>query len=129
MKTDAIVVKPSKIDRKGLFAVRDFKKGEVVTHWDTSHVVAKDQYNQLPPDIKEHTSNAGEDMYIIVQEPECFMNHSCEPNTYVDFARDIALRDIKKGEEITSDYSSDSVGELSFTCNCASKNCKVTIYL
>jgi len=123
-----IVVKTSQIDRKGIFASRDFKKGETVTVWDTSHIISPDEYDKQPEDVKEHISNLGNGQYLIVQEPESFINHSCEPNTHVVGTSDVALRDIKKGEEITSDFTSDAVGKYSFECNCGSKTCKGVIY-
>ncbi len=60
-----------------------------------------------------------------MQSPERFVNHSCDANTSVKNKCDIASRDIKKGEEITSDYSNQGV-EL-FKCCCGSKNCKKII--
>ncbi|MCK5107688.1 MAG: ASCH domain-containing protein [Nanoarchaeota archaeon] len=38
-----------------------------------------------------------------------------------------AARDIKKGEEITSDYSDEMVPGTEMFCNCGSKNCKKII--
>lgn len=128
MKSDDVVVKNSKIDRKGIFAVRNFKKGEAVTKWDSTDIISPEEYGALTDDIKEHVSNLGNDKYLIIKPPERFINHSCNPNTSVDNAKDVALRDIKKGEEITSDYSTDSIGKYSFKCNCGSKNCKGVIY-
>ena len=121
-------IKKSKIDRQGLFANRNFKKGEVVTKWDTSKVISPEEYEKISDEVKEHISNLGNGKYLIVQAPEKYINHSCDPNTYVYNAQDIALRDINSREEITSDYSTDSIGKHSFKCNCGSINCKQIIY-
>jgi len=60
-----------------------------------------------------------DDSYFLMQSPEKFVNHSCEPNTKAINKSDVAIRDIKDGEEITSSYlKPDS------KCNCGSKNCK-----
>ena len=60
------------------------------------------------------------------------LNHSCEPNTaIIGTKKIIALRNIKKGEEITIDYSmtdGDLLWELEYTCGCKSKNCRKAIH-
>lgn len=47
----------------------------------------------------------------LYSEPERFVNHSPNPNTYQDLVKkcDIALRDIEKGEMITTDATKDDV--------------------
>jgi len=58
-----------------------------------------------------------------MQVPEKYVNHSCNANTRVGNQCDIAIRDIKKGEEITSDYGKEG-SFISFKCECGSKNCR-----
>jgi len=57
-----------------------------------------------------------------------FINHSCKPNCYTTVIGDtiwiIAARNIRKGEELTYDYSTD--GEGSIPCRCK-PGCKVMI--
>ena len=60
-------------------------------------------------------------MYFLMQIPERYVNHSCNANTFVKNNSDIAIRDIKKGEEITSNYSDSE--PLDFECKCGSENC------
>lgn len=57
-----------------------------------------------------------------MQPPERYVNHSCDPNTKAINNSDVAVRDIKIDEEITSDYTG-SVSK-SFQCRCGSKNCR-----
>ena len=49
-----------------------------------------------------------------------FINHSCKPNCYTQIVGEtiwiIAARNIRKGEELTYDYSTD--GEASIQCRC-----------
>jgi len=58
-----------------------------------------------------------------------FLNHSCESNTRIDFdlMGCIAIKDIKKGDEITFNYLSTEYDLKSknehFPCFCGSKNC------
>ena len=57
-----------------------------------------------------------------------YINHACEPNCYTRVLGDtiwiIAARNIRKGEELTYDYSTD--GEGSISCRCR-PGCKVMI--
>lgn len=55
-------------------------------------------------------------------------NHSCNPNLRVSgFNKLVARRAIDKGEELTIDYGSISVGSgvtIIENCNCGSQNCR-----
>lgn len=58
---------------------------------------------------------------------ENFLNHSCQPNSYVNFyTLDlIALKDILLDETVTYNYfTSDWGGEDNFVCSCNSPHCK-----
>ena len=58
-----------------------------------------------------------------MQEPEKYVNHSCNPNTKYGNYSDIVIRDIKKGKEITGNYSDiDSINDIE-KYNCRSINC------
>lgn len=56
-----------------------------------------------------------------------FINHSCEPNTYLRVLRNrvefYALRTIKKGEELSCDYG-ETHHEGTLPCKCGAKNCR-----
>jgi D-alanine-D-alanine ligase len=52
-------------------------------------------------------------------------NHSCDPNCAYDGLDVVALRKIKKGEELTLDYAQFLDKNMEpFHCNCGSKNCR-----
>ena len=121
-----IIVKKSKISKKGVFAARDFKKGEVVLKWKPK-ILGKSKIEELRDDQKHYIHKVGKNKYFLMQSPEKFVNHSCEANTRVKNRCDVAIRDIKKGEEITSDYGKD--GPVSFECRCGSKKCRGVINL
>lgn len=122
----SIIVKKSRIHGKGVFARRDIKKGEVVLKWDISHQLKKSEVDKLTAKQKGYVSYMNK-KYVLMQPPAKYVNHSCEPNTLPKNHRDIAIRDIKKGEEITSNYSKESVSGTAMGCKCGSKNCKVII--
>lgn len=118
-----IIVKKSKIDKKGVFAARKFKKDEVVLKWHPK-ILKKLEVDKLPDKEKHYVYQKNKKRFLM-QPPERFINHSCEPNTRVKKYCDIAIRDIKHGEEITSDY--EKGGLISFQCQCGSKNCRKVI--
>lgn len=118
-----VIVKDSKIHEKGVFANRDFKKGYIVIKWDTSHVLNKEEVDNLSEIEKRYVSYDGE-KYILMQPPARYVNHSCEANTTIKNDCDVAKRDIKKGEEITGDYSEDLAPDFEMKCNCGSKKCR-----
>jgi hypothetical protein len=56
-----------------------------------------------------------------------FMNHSCAPTCLSPgFDFDIAVRDMKAGDELTCDYAMLNIEE-SFACACGVSNCRRTI--
>lgn len=56
-----------------------------------------------------------------------FINHSCDPNTYLRVMKDrvefYALRNIKKGEELSCDYG-ETHHEGTLPCRCGAANCR-----
>lgn len=124
--TNNVVVKESKINNKGVFAARDFKKGEAVLKWHTDSILTVEQVAKLPASERHYIANYAGGKFLHQQEPERYVNHSCDPNTETGEDCDIAIRDIKAGEEITSDYSKSKM-LMHFECNCGSKNCKKNI--
>jgi SET domain-containing protein len=94
---------------EGVFANRNFKKGEVVIRYRLKPLT-RQEWEKLPEDEKEFTHTHRGQVYLY-SEPERFVNHSDRPNTYQDLEKhqDIALRDIGTGEEITTDATADDV--------------------
>ena len=90
---------------------------------------------------KERTKYPDHDYFLYVEGQYYFQgglhprlngshNHSCDPNAYIeDYMMSRALRDIKKGEEITVDYGTfiDHKGVILESCKCGSKNCREKI--
>jgi SET domain-containing protein len=121
-----IIIKDSKIEGKGAFANHDFKIGEVIIDWnDCSEILSEEQFKQLTKNEKRYVSFINK-KYIHFFEPARYVNHSCNPNTTTKNNCDIAIKNIKKGEEITTNYLKE-VPELNMKCNCGSKNCKGVI--
>ncbi len=119
-------MKKSKISGKGVFALRDFKRGEIVLKWKPK-LIKKSEVKLLSPREKTYIVHLSK-KYMLMQSPERYINHSCEANTTVKNNSDVAARHIKKGEEITSDYiKTKTKGENNFKCKCGSKKCRKII--
>jgi|SRR3989344_2820114 len=124
-----VEVKISKINGKGVFALKNFKLGEVVIDWSScSEVISREKFLKMSGRDKKYVSFVEEE-FIIFREPAKFVNHSCNPNTKVRGKANIAVRDIEEGEEITTDYTLETDHTLEnasveFKCRCRSKNCE-----
>ena len=126
MTSDDVEVRPSRIQGRGLYALRGFTPGEVVLRWNVSHRISSGALNLLSEDERRYIHPFSDNEMIIVQPPERFVNHSCDNNTVVVNFSDVAIASIAAGDEITSDYGSDGAA-ISFKCACGSLNCRGTV--
>lgn len=103
----SVIVGKGKLAGKGVFADRDFKKGEVVIKYNLKPLTFE-EYRKLEKKEKIFTHSHFGQIYLY-SEPERYVNHSFDGNVYQDLKNqcDIALRDIKKGEEVTGDATKD----------------------
>lgn len=120
----SVIIKKSPIQGKGVFANRDFKKGEVVISWESYPLLTKDEVTKLSPSEKRFVSHFKRDKYILYGIPARYVNHSCNPNTCPHNGADVAMRTIKKEEEITADYTTEGFCGKPFRCSCGSSKCK-----
>jgi SET domain-containing protein len=121
---DNVYVGNSEIKDNGVFAARDFKSGDVVIKWHPK-VIDEKELKKLSKDERRYISSAGGGKYYVMQPPEKFVDHSCDPNTKTQNDSDVAIRNIEKDEEITSDYCEGNLVE--FKCNCGKPNCRGVI--
>jgi SET domain-containing protein len=122
----AVEIKSSKIQGKGVFAASNFKKGDVVMKWDASIMLTEKQAKKIAQKDRKYLVFY-KSKYILAQPPEKYLNHSCTPNTKEGKLCDIALRNIKKGEELTTDYSIDAPPHIKMKCRCGCRNCRKII--
>lgn len=104
-----VIIGEGKMSGKGVYANKDFKKGEVVIQYSLQPLTSE-EWEKLPESEKMFTHTHWGQMYLY-SEPERYVNHSATPNTCQDLVKkqDIALRDIKKGEMITGDATKDDI--------------------
>ncbi|MBI3335915.1 MAG: SET domain-containing protein [Candidatus Portnoybacteria bacterium] len=104
-----IIIGKGNLAGKGVYANRDFKKGEVVVKYNLTPLT-EEEFENLPKSEKMFTHTHWGTI-MLYAEPERYVNHSENPNIYPDLIKqcDIALRDIKKGEEVTGDAARDDI--------------------
>ncbi len=102
--------------------------GELIAVW-TGRIVSTEQLDELPEEIRRHTVQVEEGLYLASHAPDegpDFINHSCEPNAGLDGQIAIvALTRIQPGEEVTIDYAMcDGSPYDEFDCACGSAICR-----
>jgi SET domain-containing protein len=129
-----IEVRPSPIQGRGMFTTAPIRAGEVVIVWGGELFTGEDV--QAGKARQDSVAAIGEDLYLAdpVDAPDCpdyFLNHSCDPNVWMqDAVTLIARRDIAPGEELTADYALWEVDEdwtLPEKCRCGSPLCRTII--
>ena len=131
-------VRESLIEGKGIFAARHIADGEVICTFDGTRYripELKELYAQGVERVDDPLQ-IGRDLYIDLDEPYIYSNHSCAPNAGMrGEAIMFALRNINPGEEITYDYSTtewtdDEAWGVNWTdtwripCCCGSQQCR-----
>ena len=100
---------------KSVCAHTDLQEGWVVHDLTNGELVSEPTRTSIQIDEKSHVED----------EVGGCINHSCQPSCKVNTFFVIALRDIKKGEEITFDYNQNEDTLASpFECGCCSKTIK-----
>ena len=126
-----VEIRDKAIDGKGLFAKEDINKDEIV-FIQGGHILTKDKIYTSGVINSYHPIS---DLYYLgalnkdeEDKIKLYENHSCNPNVglhgEITF---IAMRDIKKDEELTIDYAFIDNEDYEFKCNCGSDNCRGTI--
>lgn len=130
IKMNIIIKKIGKKGR-GVFASKNFKKNEIMLKIKHKKLLSDKEASKVSYHYQNHMSYVGNGKYAIMGIPERYINHSCDPNAYfkhVDSKNEllIAIKPIKKGQEIVCDYTIDSNPEDKWwmKCVCKSKNCR-----
>jgi hypothetical protein len=99
----------------------------MILRWDTSHTLTKAEAEKIPESEHNYISSLDGKRFIHMQVPERYVNHSCKANTTAKNHCDVAVCDIKKGEEITANYSEEMIPGIEMECCCGNKNCRKII--
>lgn len=103
------IIKDSSIEGKGLFADEDILKGTITWEFFSGFDIILDELKWKDVNSNYFKKYAFRDKqtgkWIISLDGDQYTNHSHNPNTGpLPDGKMIALRDIKKGEEITCNY-------------------------
>ena len=130
--------KNSKIHGIGLFANIDIQKKSKIIEY-IGEKISADEGERRYQELKKNASDKDGTVYIFGIDDDIsidgnvsenyakFANHSCDPNCESQNIEGkiyfVALRDIKKDEEVTLDYGfdKDELGE--HKCKCGAQNC------
>ncbi len=145
-KALAFAVRKSVIHGRGVFAIRDIRKGKTLIEYTGERITWEEAERRYPIDpIPYHTF-----LFEIGDGSECldaanrstpanWFNHSCKPNCEAEEDEDErvfikARRDIKEGEELTYDYNltceekmKKSERQRRYPCWCGVKKCRLTM--
>ncbi len=120
---DLLEVRVSKINGKGVFALRDINASKRFYLIPMTDVV-----NTPRPSLAKLYEN------VFVNDPKVlnFVNHSCDPNSEIVLEQNRAVlcskRKILAGEEITVDYCATEEQNNLKECNCGSDKCRRYFY-
>jgi hypothetical protein len=128
-----VYVAASRIHGAGTFAAVDIGAGERIFAVDDSNVVPDGtDLDTIEREYRHHCDDIAGGRKVILGEPNGCINHSCEPNlarkTVKGVRHEIALRDIRAGEELTHDYCINGGGNTRWECNCGSARCRRTVH-
>ena len=132
-----ITVKGSSIHNKGIFAKTDIPKGTKIIEYVGEIISNKEADKRADRDDKNGT------VYLFELDKKRtidgdvdyntakYINHTCDPNCETEEDDGhiwiIAMRDIKKGEELSYDYGFDYDVGIEHPCKCGTENCRLYI--
>lgn len=121
-----VIVLPSPIEGRGLFARERIETGEAVIRVGGERLT-DDEFRTRKLVIYSALA-IGEHLNLLLTDdgPVNFGNHSCDPNLWMaDEVTLIARRPIAAGEEVTSDYAMYTADlPWSMPCRCNSRLCR-----
>ena len=127
-------VRESKIHGRGLFAMSDIAKDEIVAVKGGHIVDRKTLREKITPVLGPVEIQVDDHLFIapITNEERelsmLYLNHSCNPNLgmrgEITF---VAMRDIRDGEELTHDWAMTDDDDYCVECNCGTLDCRKTL--
>jgi SET domain-containing protein len=134
-KTNSKVKLKNSRTGKGLFASKEILKNEVIVDFSTGpgQYINTKESDVLFDKGQDYMIQIEDDLFFAavsqneIEEAD-FINHSCDPNSGIKGSQIIvAMRNIKKGDEITIDYAMTESSTFKINCQCSSKKCRKTI--
>ncbi len=130
-----VEMRNSRISGRGLFAKESIHKGELMISFENGKgkVINSTEADMLYDAGNDHMLQISDDLFFAATtvgeyEKEDHINHSCDPNLGIDGnVKFVAMRDIRKDEELTFDYAMSESSDYKMECHCRNKNCRKLI--
>ena len=126
-------IKKSNIDNRGVYAAQNIKEGKIIIYYKGKIITKRETEKNPKYDndkaIYLFNLNSRYDLDGDFENNDArLINHTCNPNCEVAGKGlklwIFALRDIKKGEELSYDYGFGFDEDFKqFPCKCRAKNC------
>lgn len=134
-KQKSYVMKGNSIAGFGIYANRNISNGEIIflgegkaQRLTTRRFVEKNWNEKEKENFRRYAYPVSKEIFLLWDDnPSEWapQNHCCNANTGYEGLNVIALRDIKKGEELTLDYTNFLDEHMEpFHCSCGSNNCR-----
>jgi len=109
---------------KAVFAKENIKKKELIAEFDGP--IYDEDFDGWTRDLQNHTIQCGEERWRDSKGLARFINHSCDPHCGIKgLYKVVAVRNIKKGEQITWDYEMTEESDWwKLRCKCGSPLCR-----
>ena len=124
-------IRESKIHGRGLFAIAEIAKDEIVAVKGGHVVDRKTLREKITPRLGPVEIQIDDDLFIAPVTDEerelsmLYSNHSCDPNLgmrgEITF---VAMRNIRAGQELTHDWAMTDDDDYSVKCKCGAPNCR-----
>lgn len=118
---------------RGLFAVEDIAVGETIAEFDGeiyTAALASLLPNDPPLYVQDHAVQFSDTQYRY-SKFGVLINHSCEPNCGINGVganfRQVAMKPVLKGQELTYDYEMTEDSDWQMKCDCGSPICRKVI--
>lgn len=129
-RSSKIEVRDDALSGRGVFALRDIAKDEIVAI-KSGHIVDRDELERINSEVGDFALQIDDKFYLSpstadeIDDMTVFINHSCDPN--IGFRGQVvyvAMRTIEAGEELCHDYSMERSDDYTLDCRCGSPLCR-----
>ncbi len=129
MDNPKVAVRKTKKFGRGVFAVKNIKKSEVIAKFAGS--VYEFEFPGWNDELANHVIQFERRKWRDSAGIARLVNHSCDPNCGIrDLFKVVAMRNIKKGEELTWDYEMTEDADRKWwymKCRCGTPQCRKII--
>lgn len=129
MDNPKVVIRNTKTIGKGLQALKNIQKGEIIADWTGGPIYESESCTKLPTEeIADHAIQYEEHQWIDTEGIGRYSNHSCEPNCGIKGKfQVVAMKDIKKGLWLTWDYEMTEDSDWRMECKYGTPSCRKII--